>query len=248
LANVPCRTRSLPLRLMPQRLAVAGATGHRLGASSPIRFHVDVPLLPVGRGGSSRPPEQANGTTGWPSRIDSGRRHLPEETFTIRAWSRQTLSPRSGAAPASVAAADRSASLPEVCLPGSLVMPDQREVCRLSPWGDVATPIRPITGRHSLPPSSFTCCPVGSPCGSLSLDPIGHGAGETTGLPRSADVPEWLGRISTPVARHLRRRSSGPPDLATYLLVQAVQQLALVLGDDACDALPGLAIPLDPGS
>jgi len=39
-----------------------------------------------------------------------------------------------------------------------------------------------------------------------------------------------------------------PPDLATYLLVQAYQQLALVLGDDAYDALPGLAIPLDPGS
>src|SRR5208337_5522046 len=78
--------------------------------------------------------------------------------------------------------------------------------------------------------------------------PLAYGAGETTGLPRSADVPEWLGRISTPVARHLRRRSSGPPDLATYLLVQAVQQLALVLCDDAYDALPGLAIPLHPGS
>ncbi len=39
-------------------------------------------------------------------------------------------------------------------------------------WSDVAigsTPIRPITGRHSLPPSSFTRSPIGSPCGSLSL-------------------------------------------------------------------------------
>src|ERR1700681_3047339 len=36
-----------------------------------------------------------------------------------------------------------------------------------------STPIRPITGRHSLPPSSFTCCPVGAPCGLLSLDPFG---------------------------------------------------------------------------
>jgi hypothetical protein len=34
-----------------------------------------------------------------------------------------------------------------------------------------------------------------------------------------------------------------PADLATYLLVQAVQQLALVLCDDAYDALPGLAPP-----
>ena len=30
-----------------------------------------------------------------------------------------------------------------------------------------------------------------------------------------------LGPASTPVARQLRRRSSEPPDLATYLLVQA---------------------------
>jgi hypothetical protein len=39
-----------------------------------------------------------------------------------------------------------------------------------------------------------------------------------------------------------------PADLATYLLVQAIQQLALVLGDGACDTLPGLTIPLHPGS
>jgi hypothetical protein len=32
------------------------------------------------------------------------------------------------------------------------------------------------------------------------------------------------------------------------MLAQAVQQLALVLCDDAYDALPGLAIPLNPGS
>ena len=31
--------------------------------------------------------------------------------------------------------------------------------------GDLATPIRPITGRPSLPPPSFTRRPVGSPCG-----------------------------------------------------------------------------------
>src|SRR3954454_9408063 len=36
-------------------------------------------------------------------------------------------------------------------------------------WGPVATPIRPITDRPSLAPSSFTRNPIGSPCGSLSL-------------------------------------------------------------------------------
>src|SRR5215831_14433803 len=36
-------------------------------------------------------------------------------------------------------------------------------------WGNVTTPIRPIAGRLSLAPSSFTRSPIGSPCGSLSL-------------------------------------------------------------------------------
>ena len=44
--------------------------------------------------------------------------------------------------------------------------------------GDVATPIRPVTGRPSLPPSSFTRRPVGSPCGGP------YPCGRTTGLPR----------------------------------------------------------------
>src|SRR5215470_9299554 len=39
-------------------------------------------------------------------------------------------------------------------------------------WGDVArcsTPIHPITGWHSLLPSSHSRTPIGLPCGSLSL-------------------------------------------------------------------------------
>src|SRR5262245_22765800 len=79
---------------------------------------------------------------------------------------------RRGAAPASVAAADISALLPESDDRGSLVTEDQREVCSLSgrvmlPSG--STPIRPITGRPSLTPPSFTRSPIGSPCGLLSL-------------------------------------------------------------------------------
>jgi hypothetical protein len=70
-------------------------------------------------------------------------------------------------------------------------------------WGDVArmggaTPIRPITGRLSLPPPSFTRSPIGSPCGSLS--PKG-------GL-RAYHVPlvypSGLGPSSTPGGLHLR--------------------------------------------
>jgi len=44
--------------------------------------------------------------------------------------------------------------------------------------------------------------------------------------------PCGLGRASPPVVPQLRRRSSEPPDLTTYLLVQANQHLALVLCDD----------------
>src|SRR5262249_19762468 len=71
-----------------------------------------------------------------------------------------------------VSAADLSASLPESGGRGSLVNEDQREVSALSrgvmlPSG--STPIRPVTGRRWLAPSSFTRCPVGGPCGLLSL-------------------------------------------------------------------------------
>src|SRR5262245_3900526 len=79
-------------------------------------------------------------------------------------------------------------------------------------WGDVATPIRPITGRRSLSPRSSTRSLIGSPRGSLSL------AG---GLRAYHVAPRkrlrGLGPASTPVARHLRRASSECPVLATYL-------------------------------
>ncbi len=67
---------------------------------------------------------------------------------------------------------------------------DPREVGPLSggvmsPFG--STPIRPVNGRHSLPPPSFTRRPMGVSCESLSPE------GRTTGLPRSVAVPEWVG-------------------------------------------------------
>ena len=44
-----------------------------------------------------------------------------------------------------------------------------------------------------------------------------------------------LGRVSSPVVQQLRHGSSEPMDLTTYLLVQAVQHLALGLCDDDCE-------------
>ena len=57
-----------------------------------------------------------------------------------------------------------------------------------------------------------------------------------------------LGRASPPVVHRLRRRSSEPPDLTTYLLVQAIQHLALGLCDDVYSASPELTLPHHPGS
>jgi hypothetical protein len=98
----------------------------------------------------------------------------------------------------------------------------------MSPCGSI--PIRSITERLSLAPSSHTRRPEGFPCGSLSR-PVAQ-----PGRRRAYHVPSrsrcGLGRASSPVVRQLRRRSSEPPDLTTYLLVQAYQHLALGLCDD----------------
>jgi hypothetical protein len=113
------------------------------------------------------------------------------------------------------------------------------------PWGEVVTPIRPVTCRPSLPPSSSTRCPVSSPCGSPSR-------GFSTGGQRAYHVsrverPGGLGCASTPVVQRLRVPSSERHHLPTYLLVQASQHLWLVLCDGACGTSPGLALPPHPG-
>jgi len=124
------------------------------------------------------------------------------------------------------------------------VTKDQREVSTLSGWGmdTAAAPIRSITERPSLAPSSSTRRLVSFSCEPLSL----------AGRRRAYHVPPLLqcglGRVSPPVAHRLRWRSSEPPDLATYLLVQACQHLTLALYDDGYDASPGLTVPHDPGS
>jgi hypothetical protein len=207
---------------VPPTAGCAAAVGGTAAPGQAFRpgFTLVCRYSPVGRGGSSRLPRRRNCTTRRSSRTDTARPRLPEGTSTIPAWSRQPLLPRTGAAPASVAAADRSASPPEACWPGSLVTPDQREVGPLSrgvmlPTG--ATPIRAITARHSLPPSSSTRCPVGLPCGWRSPPPWCTGRGGQRAYHVASLKPRGLGPASTPVARHLRRVSSKYPDLATHL-------------------------------
>jgi hypothetical protein len=96
---------------------------------------------------------------------------------------------RSGAAPASVAAADISALLPGSVGQGSLVTEDQREVCRLSPRDDVAVRLNPYPA-HYRPAFACSLLLYPPPLGLASrfAFPAGRPAGETTGLPRSAGV------------------------------------------------------------
>src|SRR5271157_6043495 len=125
--------------------------------------------------------------------------HLPSATaFTIRAWSRRTVRQtflhsmecqsgvRSGAAPASISAADISACLPESVGQGSLVTEHLREVGPLSrrggcrPWEDSPS-IRSTADRRWLPPSSLARRPIGYALRRT------YPGGKTTGLPRSTD-------------------------------------------------------------
>jgi hypothetical protein len=110
-------------------------------------------------------------------------------------------------------------------------------------WGDVATPIQPMTGWPSLPPSSSTRCPVrlsdDSPCYPRT-------AGQRAYHVPPVERRGGLGRVSAPVVHQLRRRRSEPPDLTTCLLAQACQHRWLVLSDDVSDASPGLTMPPHP--
>jgi hypothetical protein len=154
--------------------------------------------------------------------------HWPiEDNLYVTAW-KPTTEPSEAAPARALRFADISALLPQVGLPTVHVRQHQREVSSLS--GGVMytelTPIRSITERHSLAPSSLTRRLVGFSCESLSR----------MGRRRAYHVPPLslcgLGRVSPPVVHRLRWRSSEPPDLTTYLLVQAYQHLALVLCDD----------------
>ncbi len=111
--------------------------------------------------------------------------------------------------------------------------------------GDLATPIRPVTGRPSLPPSSFTRRPVGSPCGWPTL------AGGRRAYHVASQESSWVrprldagGTSSAPD----EFAASGPG--ATHaILVQAYQHLWLVpyITTLAASSAPGLAIPRAPG-
>ena len=107
---------------------------------------------------------------------------------------------------------------------------------------DVATPIRPVAGQPSLPPSSFTRRPIGSPCGGPTL------AGERRAYHVPSQESSWVRPRLDAGGSSSRRMSLKHPTLAAHRLVQACQRLWLVVINDASGGSPGLAVhaPLVP--
>jgi hypothetical protein len=128
--------------------------------------------------------------------------------------------------------ADMSASLPNAGWLSFHVRPHQREVCPLA-GGVLSLTLNPYPVDYR---PAFACSPFPYPlpCQVVLRLPFLRGSHRrATGLPRSAGgTPGGLGRVSSPVVRHLRRKSSEPPSLTTCLLAQACQHLWLVLCDD----------------
>src|SRR5262249_26457586 len=156
---------------------------------------------------------------------------------------------------------DRAALLPESVGQGSLVREDQREVCRLSPWDDVAGRLNPYPSPYR---TAFAC--------SLLLYPPSHRLrlrdrfpeGETTGLPRPPAVTVWVrSRLGAGGATTAPEEfgASGPdhvpvwpkPDSeAAVRRTRPVPFFGSIFGLSSLTALssasPELTLPHDPGS
>jgi len=176
----------------------------------------------------------------------------------MRAWSRRTVRQTffqlmecqsgewPGAAPASVAACDISALPPESVGQGSLVTEDLREVCSLS--GGVMWPC----GFNSYPAGyrpAFAFSPILYPPPRRLLLRVAVPCGETTGLPRFTDVPEWgrsplfaggassaSGKWKVPEPGHMPFWPKRDSILRLFSLTAFIT------------ALPGLTYPPNPGS
>ena len=86
------------------------------------------------------------------------------------------------------------------------MMKDQMKVSPLARGvmlASAATPIRFITKRPSLLPSSFTYTPIGSPCDSLSQADV-YQLGEVWAYLVPCEYQNGLGLASSPVVLHLR--------------------------------------------
>lgn len=110
-------------------------------------------------------------------------------------------------------------------------MKDQMEVSSLARGIMTAIPIRFITKRPSLFPSSSTRTSVHSPYGLLSLANVCR-LGEVWAYLVPCECQNGLGLAYSPVALRLRQLITQQLHLATCLLAQACQHLWLVRIDD----------------
>jgi hypothetical protein len=112
-------------------------------------------------------------------------------------------------------------------------------------WSDVAkgsTPIRPITGRRSLLPPSFTRSPIDAPRGGPTL------AGELRAYHVASRERAWVrSRLYAGGPSSAPGEIRSPRAWPRTVLVRACQHLGLVFGHDACGGSPGLTIPRAPG-
>src|SRR5258707_2209105 len=135
------------------------------------------------------------------------------DNLDVTAWE-PTTEPSEAAPARTLRSADISALLPQVGLLTVHVRQHQREVCRLSPWDNVALRLNPYPADYR---PAFAC--------SLLLYPPPHQRllrepPSLTGRRRAYHVPPLLpcglGRASPPVVQQLRTVSSEHRNLTTY--------------------------------
>jgi hypothetical protein len=120
----------------------------------------------------------------------------------------------------------------------------QREVCPLL-RGVMLQPLSaPLQNGIRFLPPPLPAAPSAHLAVRFPSSPLAYGAGRTTGLPRSADVPQWqrphLYAGGSPSAPQ-EFGACGPGHVPLWS--KRVSSLRLFVGDDAYDASPGLTMP-----
>jgi len=94
--------------------------------------------------------------------------------------------------------------------------------------GDVATRIRPITGRHSLLPASYSRISDSAPCGFTCPNVPGRKYGVST-FHVSDNCMDDLGPFCTPAALYPRRGTVTSPDRLRTFWFKPVSPFGLLL-------------------
>src|SRR5215813_3091706 len=124
-------------------------------------------------------------------------------------------------------------------------MKDLREVGPLSRGVislEGSTPVRPITGRHSLLPSSPTRHPVGPPCGG----PTPRGGRRAYHVPRT-DHGWWRLCLFADGSTATAGEEGNPCTWPRTVLVQACQHLWLAGSHDVDRQFTGVSPAIHPG-